>query len=447
MPRDDVGGNRGNRGELAELHGDEVARLGGLIAQLLQDVDVLQKRQSGMPQLENHVLQLREANENLVRATFGAQDLQAVAEAATRRQTEFLSMLAHELRNPLQPIALANDLLGKLTGSHPELPRLQGIIDRQVQHLARLVNDLLDASRVTSGKLVLQNGPVRLAEMLEIAIETSQPSLDRRRQTVTVELPEQPIVIKGDLVRLAQVFTNLLINASKFSPEGEHISVHVSTHGQAARILVRDHGMGISAAMQPFIFDLFTQGERSMERAQGGLGIGLSLVRSVVELHGGTVAVSSAGAGCGSEFAVLLPMEFERASPPVPATVSAQPAKSCKILLVEDNPDANETLRLLLVLSGHEVKACFNGVSAAAEALLCQYDFVISDIGLPGMDGYELVQEIRAHASGRLPYFIATSGYQQDIQRARAIDCGFDHYLVKPLAIDVLLALIEHHAH
>ena len=251
----------------------------------------------------------------------------------------------------------------------------------------------------------------------------------------------------GDRVRLAQVFANLLNNASKFSPEYEVIALEAQVVGNMVQIAVRDHGMGMAPELQPFIFDLFTQGLQSLDRAQGGLGIGLALVRSLVEMHGGTVRAASAGIGQGSTFTVLLPLSVEAsasAARPLPALPTPSPRR---ILLVEDNVDAAATLALLLELGGHAVDQCHDGADGVRRALAGQYEVVICDIGLPGLDGFTVAERIRAGVPGRAPFFIATSGYNQPQDRARAIRSGFDHYLVKPVGIDMLLALIELHVH
>lgn len=433
--------------ELQALHDKEVGDLRALVNQLLSQLEFLRQQHASAETLESHVVQLREANEHLVLATFSAQDKQASAEDATQRQTSFLSMLAHELRNPLQPIAHANALLGNLADTNPDLIRLHAIIDRQIGHMSRLIDDLLDASRISSGKIGLDKAPVLLADVLASAVEVSQPAIDRRQQQLRVVLPADAIIVYGDHMRLAQVFSNLLNNASKFSPEHEVIVMTVQVVDRMVQIIVRDHGMGMPAELQPFIFDLFTQGLQSLDRAQGGLGIGLTLVRSLVEMHGGRVLAGSDGLGLGSTFSVLLPLSVAgaaKSAPPRPALPSPQRRR---ILVVEDNHDANETLSQLLELGGHTVVRCYDGVLAVEQALAQQFDLVICDIGLPGLDGFAVAEAIRAGPGSRTPYFIATSGYNQPQERAHAVRSGFDLYLVKPVAIATLLALIDLHVH
>lgn len=395
--------------------------------------------------LEDLVLQLREANQNLVIATIGAQEMQAQAEAANRRQTEFLSMLAHELRNPLAPISMANELLGKIAAAHPQLPKLHGIIDRQVNHMIRLVDDLLDASRVSSGKITLQKDTLLLSDIIAGAIETSQPFIHKRHQHLEIDLPLDPVVIEGDLIRLAQVFSNLLINATKFTPENESITLSARRLSHGVAVSVKDNGVGIPLDIQPFIFDLFTQGFRSLERAQGGLGIGLSLVRTIAELHGGSASVISQGTGFGSEFIIFLPLS-SRALPHAESAPSTQVrGRECKVLLIEDNVDANETLKILLELEGYTVSSIFDGKNGLAMAKENRYDVIVCDIGLPGINGFEVVRQLRLSGPESMPCCIATSGYNQAEDRAHAEQVGFDHYLVKPVPIDVLVEFISAH--
>lgn len=432
------------REELSQaLHEKELGDLRQLVTQLLIQIESLQQQQ----QSTRTLVQLREANENLMFATFSAQDKQASAEASMQRQTNFLSMLAHELRNPLQPITHANTLLSKLVGDNPELPRLQAIINRQMRHMTRLIDDLLDASRISSGKIGLNKSILQLSEIVALAVEASQPGINRRHQRLEIHIPATPTFLHGDRVRLVQAFCNLLNNASKFSQESEAIELVGQVTGNMLEVSVRDHGMGISPDLQPFIFDLFTQGPQSLDRVQGGLGIGLALVRSLVELHGGTVGVFSGGAGLGSTFTIQLPLsqvQEEVATPLLPALPSH---RSLRILLVEDNLDAAEMLVALLDHTGHTVTQCHDGTKAIELALAFAYDLVICDIGLPGVDGFTVVERILASLPGKPPFFIATSGYSQPQDKARAIRSGFDRYLVKPVPVETLLELIESYVH
>ena len=403
-----------------------------------------------MPTLKSHeapdelVEKLREANQNLIVVSLRAQALQERAEASVERQTEFLSMLAHELRNPLAPIAMASEILEKIAFAHPQLPKIQQIISRQVNHMKRLLEDLLDASRVSLGKITIQKSSLPLDEIVQSAVEISQPLLTSRHQLLVVRLPQQPVVIEGDAVRLSQVFSNLLLNAGKYSPHGGRItlSAHQNADGMLA-ISVQDEGAGIEPAMQPLIFDLFTQVPRTLDRSEGGLGIGLSMVRTLVELHGGQVEVRSEGLGHGSEFIVLLPMPGKSDEFEFPSAKQHAAAPACRILIIEDNVDANETLNLCLTTDGHAVASAFDGPTGLAMAKTGAYDIVVCDIGLPGMDGYQVVTQLRAEGSVPLPYCMAMTGYDNPDYRTRAKEVGFDVYLVKPVSIENLREMIS----
>lgn len=427
---------------LQALHNREVKLLRETINQLLIMAKMQMQEKDKSDAFGLLIMQLREANQNLVLATFGAQDMQASAEATTVRQTEFLAMLAHELRNPLQPLAMANDLLGKKVGLDPQLVDVHGVIGRQVAHMARLIDDLLDASRVSSGKITLQLAPILLSEIIASAVEVGQASISQRQQVLSVSMPKEALVIEGDLVRLTQVFANLLLNASKFTHEFGHIDVVVRRHDDLVEIAVSDDGAGIALDIQPFIFDLFTQGFRSLERAQGGLGIGLSLVRIITQLHGGTVDVFSAGVGFGSQFVLQLPLSSLAPPPQDLQAVPAAHASPRRILLIEDNADAAEMLALLLTQDGHHVDVRNDGPSGLRAALDAPYDVIVCDIGLPGMDGFQVISSARAALPAPLPCFVAASGYSQLGQFDRAGEAGFDHYLVKPINIDALSKII-----
>lgn len=395
-----------------------------------------------LPGSEKQASKLREANQQLVIASIHAQELQSNAEAANQRQKEFLSMLAHELRNPLAPIVTATEMLRKILSAHPQLPQIHQIISRQVVHMTYLVESLLEASRVNSGKITLHKKPLLLSEVIQTATEISQPYIDRRRQKLIVNQPETPVIIDGDLVRLAQVFSNLLINATKFAPEHDRIALTVKLLPDTVAVSIADHGIGIAPAVAPFIFDLFTQAPRTLERSEGGLGIGLSLVRTLTEMHGGTASVHSEGEGRGSEFIITLPLSSQsipiRASP----LVATAPVKPCRILIIEDNRDANETLSFCLGLDGHTVTSAFDGPTGLAMARDSHPDIIFCDIGLPGMDGYKVVRQLREHCFKPVPVCVAMTGYDQQEYRNRATEAGFDRYLVKPVDIDVLTRLI-----
>lgn len=414
------------------------------ISDILAGVEEQRDRLAGQEAADDLVKRLREANEHLVIATFGAQDLQAAAEAASRSKEEFLSMLAHELRNPLAPVAMATSMLGTILSAHPLLPKLHGILARQVSHLVRLVDDLLDASRVNRGKISLNLQALVLADMLDAAVETSQPFIDARHQHLLIDVPSAPLMIDGDAVRLAQLFSNLLINAAKFTPENGNLCLRAELIDQQVSITVQDDGVGIAPELLPLVFDLFTQGPRALDRAQGGLGIGLTLVRTIAQMHGGSAEAKSAGLGRGSEFIVTLPLSGAAAplSPSAGAAI-AQALIPCRVLLVEDHVDANQLLSDVLSLEGFAVTASFDGPSGLQMAREHTYDVIICDIGLPGMSGYELLTRLRQHLPKPWPYFIALTGYDDATHRLQAANAGFDHFLVKPIDIGILVRLIS----
>lgn len=400
--------------------------------------------------LGNLVHDLREANASLVIASLDASARETKATETHRRQSLFLSMLAHELRNPLAPIAMSVELLGKMAGRYPDILSLQRILERQTIHLTRLVDDLMDANRINSGKLRIQNKWIPLSQCIEQAIETSQPELNARGQPLHLDLPIDGVWVHGDAVRLSQLFSNLILNASKFSADRSPIYVAARKEAEhMVRVVIRDEGIGISAEKQPFVFDLFTQGAVGEGLMAKGLGIGLSLVKEIARLHEGTVHVQSAGPGRGSEFIVSLPVISQAAQPdrapeaqhaPPTAEQGAAHARASRILLIDDNDDINQTLGEFLKASGHEVDIAMDGPTGLQMKKVVPYDVVCCDIGLPGMSGLEVARQMRASASPAK--LIAISGYDQPQQRLEALAAGFDHYLVKPIFGDELLKLI-----
>jgi PAS domain S-box-containing protein len=358
---------------------------------------------------------------------------------ADRRKDEFLAMLAHELRNPLTPLSTSLRLL-RLDGAGRE--RAIDIAERQVKHLVRLVDDLLDVSRITRGKITLRRDPVLLGDVVERALELSRPLLDGRQHILETSLPPEPIRLEGDAVRLVQVFANLLDNAAKYTPTGGTVRLTAELVGGEVVVRVRDSGIGLSPELVPRIFDLFVQGDSSLARTHGGLGIGLTIVRRLVERHGGRVEARSAGAGNGSEFLVWLPAATGVPGETLPPGDAGRRMRPLRILIIEDNEDAAVGLSTMLELLGHAVRFALDGPQALALAETFDPEVVISDLGLPGMDGYELARALR-NRPGRTPVLlIALSGYARDEERARALDAGFDHHLVKPPDFDNLLALL-----
>jgi len=392
--------------------------------------------------LEAALAQLREANEHLVLATVDAQYQREDAEATNRRQNEFLAMLAHELRNPLSPLAMAASLLERDPDAAPQQLKLARVIGRQVDHMARLLDDLLDAARISSGKITLSVEPLLLADVLRHAVETVQPRIAERGQVLDVELPSDAVVVEGDKVRLAQVFTNLLGNASKYTGDGGRLRLAARADRDGiVTVTVEDNGTGIAPEVLPYIFDLFTQGPRSLARSEGGLGVGLNVVRNLVGMHGGAVEAHSDGTGHGSRFAVRLPRSARMPAAPRAAGPTAVAARH-RILLVEDNPDACATLADILATEGHEVTCAPDGRAGLALALDQPWDVIVCDIGLPGLDGLALMRALRARQDGARPYAIALTGYGQPDDEARGLAAGFDRYLVKPVGASALLAVV-----
>ena len=364
---------------------------------------------------------------------------------ADRRKDEFLAMLAHELRNPLAPIRNAVHVL-RLTGSHePTSVRQKDIIDRQVTHMARLLDDLLDVSRITRGTFELHKQPLHLADAIVHAIETSTPLIEARRHTLSVTFPPDDLRLEGDLDRLSQIVNNLLVNAAKYTDEGGQIWLEAACEDGQAVIRVRDTGMGIDPEMLPRIFEMFTQADQGLARSRGGLGIGLTMVKKLVEMHGGTVEACSGGAGQGSEFTVRLPAFPCMAQSPVRAAkpVEGEPETTpCRILVVDDVIDTSESFAELLGLWGHEIRMVHDGSAALTIARSFRPDVVLLDIGLPGMDGYEVARRLRQEHADRPMRLVALTGYGQESDRQQAREAGFDHHLVKPVDLGILHKLL-----
>ena len=361
------------------------------------------------------------------------------AERANRAKDEFLGVLGHELRNPLAPIVMALEVMAR---SPSDAVAQRRIIERQVAHLARLVDDLLDVSRITQGKIALRRDRVDLRDVVAKAIELTRPMFERRTRSLAVETAPACFV-EGDETRLAQVVANLLINAAKFTPDPGAIRLRLTADGGDARLEVSDEGMGIEPSLMPHVFDLFVQGKQSIDRVTGGLGLGLAIVRTLVEMHGGDVQARSEGTGRGSVFVVRLPLVAGGApSRPAPARVEdARPSRHARILVVDDNRDAATTLATLLDLHGYVVATAGDGPEAIAAVPSFEPDVAILDIGLPGMDGYELAAQVRSMP--RPPRLLALTGYGSAQDRERALAAGFDEHLVKPVDPDRLLEAID----
>jgi len=421
---------------------DREAKLGLREEQARLREDTMRLVDLAKAELETQNGELRQANEKLVMATLVAQELREAAQLAHRRQEEFLAMLSHELRNPLAPIRNAVELLSRLNGK-PVPSNVLGIVRRQVEHMVRLVDDLLDVSRVTQGKVTLQRRPTAVTEFVDQAVESCRALIAVRKQHLTLELPPVAIFVDGDPVRLAQIFNNLLQNAVKYTAEGGAIDIRAHSLGDRVEIQVRDDGMGISAEALPHVFDLFAQDERALDRAQGGLGIGLTVVQRMVELHGGAVFAHSDGRGMGSRFVVTLPCVDGMTKPDQTRAVAGLAPALARVLLVEDNVDAAETLADLLRLSGHEVDIAFDGTSGLDLFESIKPQVVLCDIGLPGIDGYEVVRRMRKSRHDPRPALIAVTGYGSSQDATRALDAGFDHHVVKPIDPEAILRLID----
>ena len=358
---------------------------------------------------------------------------------ANRAKDEFIATLSHELRNPLGAIANAVAALDRQgAGMDEPAARLRQIIHRQTRHLTRLVDDLLDVARAAAGKIALQRQPLDLSEVAGSCLASLRESGRTREHRVTFQA--ESVIVNADATRLAQVITNILDNAVKFTPAGGSIDVDVRRDGQEAVLRVTDSGLGIDSAMLPRVFELFAQAEQPMDRSVGGLGIGLTLSRRLVEMHGGTITAASAGPGRGAEFTVRLPVEVGGTPPPT-ATVSS-PGRSRKILIVEDNDDARESLQLLLESLGHRVVSAADGARALALAERLQPEVVLIDLGLPTLDGYEVARAFRASPGGKTITLIAVTGYGQAENRRQSKEAGFDAHLVKPVSETLLSRLI-----
>ncbi len=364
---------------------------------------------------------------------------------ADRRKDAFLVMLAHELRNPMAPIVASTQLLRT-----PDLPasvvgRSLDVLDRQVGHMVRLVDDLLDVSRVTTGKIELRRAPVSLSSIVGLAVQISTPFMAQGAHCFTSSLPDEVITLDADSTRMAQVVANLLNNAAKFSPHQSKIELSVERDGEEAVIRVRDHGIGISPDLLDTVFGLFVQLDRDKERAQGGLGIGLTLVKNLVEMHGGSVSASSDGLGTGSEFSVRLPIaEGHAAVTPRAEQVPLvdEGSRGCRVVVVEDNDDIREVMKDLLESWGCAVTTAADGPTGVEAVLLVQPDIAFIDIGLPGLDGYQVVAALRERAPDLGAALVALTGYGRPEDRRKALAAGFDLHSVKPMVPAEILKLV-----
>ncbi len=376
-----------------------------------------------------------------------------LAEADVRKN-EFLAMLGHELRNPLAPIRNAVKIMRQRGSEDHALCWARDLIDQQTRQMAQLVDDLLDISRVTRGKVRLQREVIAVATIVAYAVETSRPLIDSHRHRFSIKLPPEPILVHVDALRMAQVLSNLLNNAAKYTEDHGHIHLSVARQGENVVFQVRDNGIGIAPEMLSIVFDLFTQVDHSLDRSSGGLGLGLTVVRSLVEMHGGRVHATSEGLGKGCEFTVRLPtwkaseavpmeeLPIQATAPQAAAPAASETPRSRKVLVVDDNVTSAQSLELLLALEGHSVQVIHDGPSVLPALRQNRHEVVLMDIGLPGMNGYEVARQIRQQPDLNHPLLVAVTGYAEDAARQLSREAGFDHHLVKPVDPESILALL-----
>jgi signal transduction histidine kinase/ActR/RegA family two-component response regulator len=407
--------------------------------------DIVQ-RQPPVPErrLVLHGELLQVLGDALLRENHRTRQLEDVAgrlRAADAAKDEFLAMLGHELRNPLSTVRNAV-VAARLDPAGRD--RALGVAQRGVAHLARLIDDVLDVARITQRKITLHTQKLRVASLVQRTVETTRQFVEDRAQTLTVSLGDEDAQVDGDPERLEQVLVNLITNAAKYTAPGGHIDVATRRADESVTLRVRDNGIGIAPEVLPRVFDLFVQGDRSLDRAQGGLGIGLTLVKRLVELHGGHVAARSEGVGKGAEFEVklpvVLPLAEETAAPPAPDRRAITGKAS--VLVVEDNPDTAESLMMLLELLGHRVRVAPDGIAALELARANAPDVMLVDIGLPGIDGYEVARRVRRDPALKDIVLVALTGYGRDEDKQTAARAGFDHHLVKPVDPEALHGLV-----
>ncbi len=407
----------------------------------------LARRQGNWELLESSSLKIAKEHLNQLNADLESRVSARTAElnAALGARDEFLAMLGHELRNPLAPIRNATEVIRALTPPDSPVSASAAILDRQVSHMTRLVNDLLDIGRISQGQINLELKLTSLSEVIEQAVELSRPIIDQRGHSLAVSLPSRHIKVNADATRLAQVFGNLLHNAAKYTANDGSVSIGAKVIGNDVMVTVRDSGSGIPSNMLTSIFELFTQLPRSLARSDGGLGIGLTLVKRITEMHGGCVQASSEGTGKGSEFLVRLPLATIQEMPVAAASPGwslTKPMTGRRVLIIDDNHDSNRTLSMLLEISGHEVACAFDGLSGLHSAATFKPDVILLDIGLPGIDGYEVARRLKADATSRHVHIIALTGYGHQTDVSLAQEAGFAAHLLKPARTEDILKLI-----
>lgn len=379
---------------------------------------------------------VEERTEELGRANAALRD-------ADRRKDEFLAMLGHELRNPLAAIRNGLHILHLTKGNGAIKAQIQEMLDKQTNNLTRMVDDLLDVSRITRGKIQLRKEKVELAAAISHATESVRPLIEAQRHRLTLTLPPRPVYLQADPTRLEQVLVNLLNNAAKYTKQGGFITLAAERTNGEVLIRVRDTGVGMSAELLSKVFDLFTQSERSLDRSQGGLGIGLTLVKKLVEMHGGSVTAHSDGPERGSEFIVCLPalhLDEERADLSAEQQLAVE--RKLRVLIVEDAEDVAESLKVLLEVWGHDVRVVYDGPAALVAYRTYQPDVVLLDLGLPGMNGYDVARQLRREQRSRRPFLMAVTGYGQDEDKRQSQEAGFDYHMTKPILPEKLQTLI-----
>ena len=380
-----------------------------------------------------------------VRSLINVSKARRDAEAANRTKDQFLAMLGHELRNPLAPILTALQLMS-LRGDASSV-RERAVIDRQVRHLVRLIDDLLDVSRIARGKIELRHQTIELSEIVAAAVESTSPALEERFHRLKIDVPHG-FMLRGDATRLTQIVVNVLSNAAKYTEANGDIRIDARRDGASVELRVKDSGIGISSEMLPRVFDMFAQERQALDRSQGGLGLGLTIARSLVELHDGTIQVRSDGVGRGSEFVIRLPLATTGVdAPPArnPAAKSGtRPPTGRRVLVVDDNVDAARLMSDALELVGHETRVAFDGPSALGIAAEFRPDAALLDLGLPLMDGYELAQRLGALNDTERPILIAVTGYGQVSDQQKSLAAGFDAHVVKPVDVPRLIAQLDH---
>jgi PAS domain S-box-containing protein len=426
-------------GDLIPVLASAIAESAGIddICLIVTDLSEQKRYEAGIMQL-NAQLEHR-----IAERTAELEAANTLLKDADRRKDEFLAVLSHELRNPLAPIRTASHLLDSPHLPASDLLWARTVIQRQVRHMSALLDDLLDIARITRGRLELKIGRVSLKSVVDAAVEAARPLIDRKQHSMVVSLPENDLVLDADPLRLSQVLANLLTNAAKYTDAGGHIELTGHLQGGRLCLTVKDDGIGLSAAALSKIFTMFSQVEGATGRSEGGLGIGLALVRGLVSLHDGTVRARSAGEGRGSEFTVEIPVAATASENEKPiGTGDASPIGSRRVLVADDNRDAADTLGLLLELYGHEVRVAHSGNAALEVAQTFHPDVALLDIGMPDLDGYEVARNLRVENAYPDIVLIALTGYGQDGDKARARAAGFDHHLTKPVDPSKLEALI-----